>query len=47
MLLNHCPVFVDHYMQSGVPTPHDGQEGRFRTASLHPPAAPEITTIYY
>ena len=24
---------------------HDEQEGRFRTASLHPPAAPEITTM--
>ena len=25
---------------------HDGQGGRFRTASLHSPAAPEITTIH-
>ena len=24
---------------------HDEQEGRFRTASLHPPAAPTFTTI--
>ena len=24
---------------------HDGQEGRFRTASLHPPSAPKLTTF--
>ncbi len=29
----------------GLPRPRDGQEGRFRTASLHPPAAPKLTTI--
>ncbi|MBQ1783051.1 MAG: hypothetical protein II007_05300, partial [Gammaproteobacteria bacterium] len=31
----------------GLPRPRDGQEDRSRPASLHPPAAPEITTIYY
>ncbi len=31
----------------GVPPPRDGQEGRFRTASLHPPAAPNDHHHHY